>query len=46
MQNVLNIYQRIYINWNVSNHLEMHANMKTIKVRTVKNKFKKVILCH
>ena len=36
----------IYINWNVSKHLEIHANMKAVKVRTVKNKFKKVILCH
>ena len=46
MQNLLNIYYRIYINCNVSKHLEINAYMKTVKVRTVKNKFKKVIICH
>ena len=44
MQNLLTIYYRIYINWNVSKHIEINANMKTIKVRKVKNKFEKDIV--
>ena len=31
MQNLLNIYYWIYINWNVSKHLEINANIKTVK---------------
>ena len=42
MQNLLNIDYRIYINWNVSKHLEINANMRTVKVREVKINLKRL----